>query len=416
MADPKIVVTLLAERGKKYDETRQCIASFDDKIVFLPRDVKPGQLVRVELKPVAEKKDARGRTMYYAEHAWFDLGRDERNAIACEAEILRSCSEFSEAEALALLTSKFGRCIDAWKGYTHYYFHKTGAVYASKYAPATLLLFEAAKNASWKALVEPLVWIAAGLKPATGDFFALRQEGKMIDPRDTPVPQLTDEEVGKVVRKIEEGELMLSVPLIELGSDGKLLSKSWDWDMWQNHRHPPYFPPPNFNDPNVEIPEEIIEFVFGHDIGGRELKTYGTIGSYSSSGIKFTRVWMETREEALRRRDKAREDLKILRAERALARERELADERRRAEEEAKRRAEEERAREKAEFDARTSSEVAAGRALADFSDSEQVRETPTLWATSAQPKRADRAGKVDPDGPFAKLAELKKKMEEGGK
>jgi len=68
MADAeKIIVSLTAERGQKYEETGECIGTYRPtrkswNIVFLPREVNPDTVVRVELKPIRE--DRGGRMMY----------------------------------------------------------------------------------------------------------------------------------------------------------------------------------------------------------------------------------------------------------------------------------------------------------------------------------------------------------------
>lgn len=58
----KLVETLLAERGQRYDETGEAIASYGRCIVFLPKEVELDQRVRVELQEIRE--DRRGRMMY----------------------------------------------------------------------------------------------------------------------------------------------------------------------------------------------------------------------------------------------------------------------------------------------------------------------------------------------------------------
>jgi len=62
MAEIEIIETLLAEKGKRYEEDGQVIASYGRSIVFLPKGVQPGQKVRVKLEKIRE--DSRGRMMY----------------------------------------------------------------------------------------------------------------------------------------------------------------------------------------------------------------------------------------------------------------------------------------------------------------------------------------------------------------
>jgi len=65
----EIIVTLEAQKGRKYDETGQAIASYGRSIVFLPKGVQPGQKVRVRLIEIPGKRDVRGWPMYRAEPA-----------------------------------------------------------------------------------------------------------------------------------------------------------------------------------------------------------------------------------------------------------------------------------------------------------------------------------------------------------
>lgn len=401
--NPKPVVTLLAERGKKYDETRQCISSYEGSIVFLPRDVSSGQIVRVELTPV-EKKDARGSVMYQAGHAWFDLGRDERHAIVREAEVLRSCEVFAQAEALALLAARFGAVPHAWKEYSHYYFQSAGAIYASKYAPAMLTLFEAFTNASWKGLIEPLLWIGAGVKPVADDLFSLRQEGKEIDWRFS-VPQLTDEEVGKIVGRIEKAELLLSAPLIEVDSSGRLRASGWDENEWQKASFPQTTVPDFAVDSSAEIPV-VVEFVYGLDINGSELTAYGVIGAVTSSWsqTRFQFVWKKDRQEADAERERSVAELlkfrEKLEADRIAATE-QAERERIAAEEEARRVAEAEAARLAAEAEERRQAEESVRHEVeltAAEARGEILRNFEAFVHTSSQ--RGDGGGYViRPDG-----------------
>lgn len=56
------IVTLLAEKGKRFEEDGQAIASHGRSIVFLPKGVQPETEVRVRLQELRE--DSRGRMMY----------------------------------------------------------------------------------------------------------------------------------------------------------------------------------------------------------------------------------------------------------------------------------------------------------------------------------------------------------------
>ncbi len=358
MADTPIA-TLLAEKGKKYDETRQCISSHGGSIVFLPRDVDPGQIVRVELVPV-EKRDARGRAMYQANHAWFDLGKAVRQAIAHEAEVLRSCALFGEQEASALLTARFGLVPDAWKGYSTYYFHSNGSVYASRFSPAALLVFEQFDHAPAKGMVEPLIWIAGGVKPFVGDLYSRRQEGRDLE-YNFPVPQLTDEAVASITTRVANGELLLSAPLVEVDLSGGLTSAGWNDAVWRAAKFPEVSVPDFASNHTATIPP-LVEFVYGRDINGRDLKVYGVVEANTSwSRTYFVLSWKRQRSEAEQVCNHAVAELVKFREQLETARVR--------AEEQARRQAAEEaEARRKAEEAEQMAAAVASGRALADFS------------------------------------------------
>ncbi|MCD6399240.1 hypothetical protein J7L85_00450, partial [candidate division WOR-3 bacterium] len=58
----EIIETLLAEKGHRYEEDGQTIASYGRSIVFLPKDCEPGKSYRLKLQEIRE--DSRGRMMY----------------------------------------------------------------------------------------------------------------------------------------------------------------------------------------------------------------------------------------------------------------------------------------------------------------------------------------------------------------
>ena len=58
MAD-ELVVTLLAEEGKKFVETGEAIASHGRSLVFLPKGAEPGKQVRVRLQEIKEQSNDR---------------------------------------------------------------------------------------------------------------------------------------------------------------------------------------------------------------------------------------------------------------------------------------------------------------------------------------------------------------------
>lgn len=367
MADT-LIATLLAEKGKKYDETRQCISSHGGSIVFLPRDVEPGQIIRVELTPVSEKRDARGRTMYQANHAWFDLDKAVRHAIAHEAEVLRLCATFDEQEAFALLTARFGLVPDAWKGYSMYFFRANGSVYAGRFSPASLLVFEQFHHAPAKGLVEPLLWLASGLKPVAGDLYSLRQEGKNLE-YTFQIPQLTNESIASITARVANGELLLSAPLVEVDPSGGLKSTGWDNAVWRAAKFPDVVVPDFASDPAATVPT-LVDFVYGRNINGRELVAYGAVEAYVSSWspTRFSISWKRERDEAEQVRERSLAELVKFREQLEAARVRAEEEARRQAEEEAERLRAEAEARRKAEEAERMAEDVAVGRAFADFS------------------------------------------------
>lgn len=73
MAEERIE-TLVAEKGSKYEEDGQAIASTERSIVFMPKGVEPDESYRVRLHEIRE--DSRGRMMYRATPA--DIEYTER--------------------------------------------------------------------------------------------------------------------------------------------------------------------------------------------------------------------------------------------------------------------------------------------------------------------------------------------------
>lgn len=309
----QLLATLLAEKGKKYDETRQCISSYDGSIVFLPREVVPGQIVWVELTLVG-KTDARGLPMYQARHVWFDLTADDREAIVHEAEMLRSCTVFGETEALALLSARFGNAVDIWKGYQNYFFHESGSVYASKYSLALLPLFNSFAGSPANGLVELLLWIIEGTKSSANGLFTLRQEGKEIDWRFKPT-QLSWDTIGKIVDRIAKRELLLSTALVEVDGSGRLNAPGLIDELWRCRNAMPQLPVPDFAaDPKAVIPE-IAEHPYGRDLGGSPLMAYGALRRNTSTwqDTSFKWMWYRPREDAEQARQESVEVLQGLR-------------------------------------------------------------------------------------------------------
>lgn len=266
-----IVTTLLAEKGKKFDEDNKCISSYNRSIVFLPADVQPGEIVRVLLGEVTEKKDSRGMAMYFARHATAPISDDALQQIRGEAKVLDSMSDFDEETALTLLRARHGTVIDAWKGYRHYYFDESGAVYASVFSPATLSLFEQLKRGT--GLTEPLLWILGGTKPNESSIYRKRERGEEIDWQ-FPVPPLSDAGVAKLEEKVTDGQLLLSDTLIEMRS-GALHSEGWVDQLFPRASWPT-LPVPNFE--SGDDVSDIVEHEYGKDLNGQPLLGYAVFG------------------------------------------------------------------------------------------------------------------------------------------
>jgi hypothetical protein len=266
-----IVTTLLAEKGKKYDTDKKCIGSYDRSIVFLPADVKPGEIVRVSLREVSEKKDSRGMVMYFARHAPAPISDDALRQIRDEAKVLDTMSNFDEETALTLLRARHGMVIDAWKGYRHYYLDESGAVYVSDFSPATLSLFQYLKRGA--GLTEPLLWILGGQKPDESSLYRKRERGEEIDWQFS-VPPLGDAEVASLEEKVTDGQLLLSDTLIEMRS-GELHSEGW-LDQLFPQASWPTLSVPDFEG-GEDVPD-IVEHEYGKGLNGQSLLGYAVFG------------------------------------------------------------------------------------------------------------------------------------------
>lgn len=273
------VVTLLAEKGKKWEETKQCISSHDGSIVFLPREVSVGDIVRVELSPVTEKLDARGKVMYSAKLAPVVLSGTVRQLIAREALLLRGCEVFDQPTALALLRAKYGVALDAWKGYSHYFFEESGWVFASHFSHASLYLYEQVGSMQGAALTEPLLWAL------NRNFFTLREQGTELDWR-SAIPQLTDEAVAKLVKKAEAGEPVLSTALVQIG--GRVEIPGLTDALWRSATWPKLLVPDFESDISAVLPP-VVSHEYGRDPNGEILKGYGVL--VLSSGGSSTWQW-----------------------------------------------------------------------------------------------------------------------------
>lgn len=184
-----IVMTLVAERGKKYEETGQCISSHAGSIVFLPRDVKPDTRVRVRLSQIEGKVDARNMPMYRATHALVELPAACVAAIAEEARKLRSLSALPRAEGETALRVRFGELPRECTGFDWYYFGDSHVVFGSRFSPVALMLFESITHAAESGVLELIAWL---VDPA---YYAGRQHGREVD---YDFPEIPEESLNKI--------------------------------------------------------------------------------------------------------------------------------------------------------------------------------------------------------------------------
>lgn len=302
MTEVNKVVTLLAEKGKKWEETQECVASHKGCIVFLPKVVRPGDIVRTLLSPILEevveatprglpvtsnvsvvvthtsqpKLDKRGKQMFRASLAAPELSDGVRESLALEAIILRGCKVYDQATALALLTAKYGTMLDSWKEYAHYFFDESGWVFVSHLSPASLYIFEQFDMMQGSALTEPLLWAL------DKGYYALREQGKELDWRSN-IPQLTDEAVAELVKKVEAGEPILSTALVQV-MQGKveipgLVDQLWRRASWLA------LAIPNFEG-GEELPA-VVSHEYGRDPNGEILKGYGVLVLLSSGSASW---------------------------------------------------------------------------------------------------------------------------------
>lgn len=210
-----LVVTKIAERGNKYEEGGQCIASHDHSIVFLPRGAVPGALVRVRLISVKDsegkdRKDARGAVMYRAEWALPTIPQKLAQGISGEARLLRSCAALTPSEMEAVVRSQGTPFPCEWSDFGHFYFAEDDAIFGSRFSPAALLLFAAFETASESGLVELLAWLIDVA------YFKRRQSGQEVG-RDE-APDLSDEKVEELQKALggwfSSGKPILSTRLI----------------------------------------------------------------------------------------------------------------------------------------------------------------------------------------------------------
>lgn len=211
MENKTIVTTLRAERGRKFDEDKQCIGSYQRSIVFMPREVQPDQTVRVRLIPILdratgkERTDKGGRMMYRAQLAPAEIPERCEWNIAEKATALRKAVAFPKGEGEAILRAREGALPSEWTGYDWYYFF-SDAVLGSKFSPASLLLLESMPLATGSAYDELLLWLLGGAR-GSGDFFHRRQAGQI---RDGEVPEFPETELREVASRLEKGEWVVA--------------------------------------------------------------------------------------------------------------------------------------------------------------------------------------------------------------
>lgn len=188
----ELIVTKIAERGNKFEESRQCIASHDYSIVFLPRGVEPGELVRVRLIPVRdaegnERKDSRGAVMYRAEWALPTISHGIRKSVAKEARSLRSYWALPQKEGEAATRVLHSTLPIGDASFDWYYFAEDGSVHGSRFSPASLLLFEHFPECSESGFVELCAWLIDAA------YYRNRLAGHGVDRYG--IPDLSDEAV-----------------------------------------------------------------------------------------------------------------------------------------------------------------------------------------------------------------------------
>lgn len=206
-----LVVTKIAERGNKYEEGGQCIASHDHSIVFLPRGVTPGSFVRVRLIPIkddagAERRDARGAVMYRAEWALPTIPKKLARAISEEARTLRTCSVLTPSEMEAVVRSRAVPFPSEWSDFGHFYFAEDGAIFGSRFSPSALLLFEAFSDATESGLLELLAWLIDAA------YYNRRQGGQGVG-RDE-APDLPDEKISELQKTALGGWFSSGNPIL----------------------------------------------------------------------------------------------------------------------------------------------------------------------------------------------------------
>lgn len=195
----QIVATLRAERGGKYEETGQCISSYNRSIVFMPRSAKPDEAVRVRLIQIDGKVDKNGRHMYRAEFAPPDLSMECKNAIADEARRLRAGQALSREQGEAILRAKN---VVRSASYNWYYFCDN-EVFGSRFPPAALTALEIMPCANGAGLMELTAWLTVEW------YFTESQErGQMQN------PEISEEALIKLEKQVVDEKSILSARIM----------------------------------------------------------------------------------------------------------------------------------------------------------------------------------------------------------
>lgn len=196
----RIIVTLRADRGGKYDETGQCISSWNRSIVFLPRSAKPDEVVRVRLIPIEGKTDKNGLVMYRAEYAPIDLVMEEKNSIASEASALRAGEALPKEQGEAVLRAKG---VVRVSSYGWYYFCDN-EIFGSRFSPAALQALEFICHASDEGVLELVFWML------NEQYFGRTQE----QGEKTEAPEISENDLTALRGKLARGEKVHSTKIM----------------------------------------------------------------------------------------------------------------------------------------------------------------------------------------------------------
>lgn len=193
-----IVVTLRAERGVKYEETGQCISSYNRSIVFLPPSVQPEEEVRVRLILIDGKVDKNDKPMYRTEFAPLDLPLAVKEAIVSEAQQLRAGNAWSCDQGKAILRAKgvTGVFIYSW------YYFCGDEVFGSYFSPAALTALECLTYASGSGLDELIAWMVE-----SGYYSATQERGEVR------TPNVSEDALNQFSERVSKHFRVLSVSI-----------------------------------------------------------------------------------------------------------------------------------------------------------------------------------------------------------